>query len=172
MQKVGSTIQKRIRNAMRQLDQYTFLHDACDWILTTSRQGCWDGRTVTNYFQDCSWQLHAQQCTIIFTRETGYHSSGWWKNPEYERCYHLSIGFPGGKSKKTLEKILGHLFGKHTDWLWIEPPYSPEGKSKDIWHYRLFCDTNWQPIKPRGEVYSTQFTERGWRSFSELHSKK
>jgi len=54
--------------------------------------------------------------------------------------------------------------------LWIEPPYSPEGRRSDVHHYRLFCDEHWQPIKPRGEVYSTDFTEKGWKSFSELHA--
>jgi hypothetical protein len=24
-----------------------------------------------------------------------------------------------------------------------------------LWHYRLFCDFFWNPIKPRGEVYNT-----------------
>ena len=32
------------------------------------------------------------------------------------------------------------------------------------------CDEAWKPIMPRGEVYSTQFTERGWKSFSEIHN--
>jgi hypothetical protein len=82
----------------------------------------------------------------------------------------LSIAFPGGKKKRTLEDVLKYLFGKHTNLLWVEPPYSEVGKSKDVWHYRLFCDEHWQPVKPRGEVYSTQFTERGWKSFSELHA--
>lgn len=41
--------------------------------------------------------------------------------------------------------------------------------NKGVYHYRLFCDEAWKPIMPRGEVYSTQFTERGWKSFSDLH---
>ena len=27
----------------------------------------------------------------------------------------------------------------------------------------------WQPVFPRGEVYSKQFTEKSWKSYSELH---
>lgn len=27
----------------------------------------------------------------------------------------------------------------------------------------------WQPLKPRGEVYTRKFTEAGWKSYSELH---
>jgi len=101
--------------------------------------------------------------------DIGYHTSGWWKNPDYERCYHLSISFPGGRNNKKLEHILNKFFGNNKRLLWCEPPYSEEGKKAGVYHYRLFCDENWQPIFPRGEVYSTQFTEMGWKSFSELH---
>lgn len=156
---------------MRIIDQYTFLHDALNRIRLTAETGIWNGRDHDLYFEKCRWQLMAQECIIIYTKETGYHTSGWWKNPDYERCYHLSISFPGGKHKPTLKKIIDGLFKDYTNLLWIEPPYSPEGKSHDVWHYRLFCNEHWQPIKPRGEVYNTDFTERGWKSFSELHSK-
>jgi hypothetical protein len=61
------------------------------------------------------------------------------------------------------------LFGEYKKWIWVEPPFSDHGKSMDVWHYRLFTDENWQPIKPKGEVYNTQFTEKGWKSFSELN---
>ncbi|MCK5236435.1 MAG: hypothetical protein KAR06_05545, partial [Deltaproteobacteria bacterium] len=30
---------------------------------------------------------------LIFTRDEGMHDAGWWKNPDYARCYHLSISF-------------------------------------------------------------------------------
>lgn len=82
----------------------------------------------------------------------------------------LSIAFAGGKDKKALSEILKLLFNSYQHLLWVEPPYSDEGKKMEVWHYRLFCDEHWQPIKPRGEVYNTQFTERGWKSFSEKNS--
>lgn len=157
---------------MRTIDKYTFIHDACKRIQSAAAKGIWGGREFDAYFESCRWQLDNPVCTIIFTKEVGYHSSGWWKNPDYERCYHLSISFPGGKDKSALQKILAALFNPYENLLWVEPPFSPEGKSKDVWHYRLFCDVHWIPVKPRGEVYSTQFTERGWKSFSELHFKK
>lgn len=157
---------------MRTIDQYTFIHDACKRIKAVAERGIWRGDVSTEYFENCKWHLLGPPCIIIFTKETGYHSSGWWKNPDYERCYHLSISFPGGKDKATLKKVLANLFQNFEHLLWIEPPYSAEGKANDVWHYRLFCDINWAPIKPRGEVYSTQFTELGWKSFSELHYNK
>jgi len=55
--------------------------------------------------------------------------------------------------------------------LWVEPPYTKEGKESDAWHYRLFVDKNMQPIIPRGEVYSKEFTEAGWKSFSEIQAE-
>lgn len=60
------------------------------------------------------------------------------------------------------------FFGEDLKKAWFEPPHSVEGKRCDVLHVRLFCDNNWQPIKPRGEVYSTELTEVGWKSFSEL----
>ena len=130
----------------------------------------YDGRGLTPYFRNCAWLWEKYECQIIFTRDVGHHSSGWWKNPDYERCFHLSISFFGERSKKYLKRMLEALFGENKRLLWIEPPYSAEGKQREVWHYRLFCDENWQPIKPRGEVYSTEFTELGWKSYSEVQA--
>jgi hypothetical protein len=82
------------------------------------------------------------------------------------------MSFLGGRNKAAIEKILDGLFGQNKKMIWIEPPYSEHGKSKEVWHYRLFCDANWFPIMPRGEVYSKEFTEKGWKSYSEIHSQK
>jgi hypothetical protein len=155
---------------MKSIDNYTLLTHACARIKAVASRGIWDGKTHDAYFENCRWILEAYPCTLIFTKEVGYHSSGWWKNPDYERCWHLSISFPGGKDKCALNNILTNLFGiSNLKLLWIEPPYSEQGKKAEVWHYRLFCDEQWNPIKPRGEVYNTDFTEVGWKSFSELH---
>lgn len=155
---------------MRNIDRYTLLTDACQRIRLAALRGIWDGREGSDYFLSCKWLLEYYPCVIIFTRDTGYHSSGWWKNPDYERCFHLSISFPGGVDKNARDKIIKYLFGNSSNLIWTEPPYSDTGKSLGVWHYRLFCDENWQPIKPRGEVYSLQFTERGWKSYSEKNA--
>lgn len=153
---------------MNVFDKYTLLPDACTIIKIAAMRGIWDGRSETPYFNSCKWFLERYPCIAIYTKEYGYHSGGWWKNPDYERCWHLSISFPGGKDKKVFKDILNFLFGSYQNLIWVEPPYSKEGKAHDVWHYRLFCDENWMPIKPRGEVYNTHFTEKGWKSFSEL----
>ena len=126
-----------------------------------------------------------QQCTadhipsgtrLIFTVDTGMHSSGWFKNPDFERCLHLSLSFrypangqPLPHNHPLAVEWCELFFGKDIRYLSIEPPGSPDGLACDVWHYRLFCDENWQPIIPRGEVYSTEFTEKGWKSWNEMH---
>lgn len=130
----------------------------------------WNGRDAVP--PSCIWYLAKYPVTCVYTREDGYHSGGWWKNPDYERCWHLSISFLGGVDRYVKREILKALFAPHEKLLWVEGPFSSFGKSRDVWHYRLFCDENWMPLHPRGEVYSTQFTERGWKSFTEVISKK
>lgn len=155
---------------MRFLDKHTLLFDACKRFRYAAIQNPWAGRS--NVPDACRWHLEGHGCIVIYTKEEGYHTSGWWKNPDYERCWHLSISFQGEIDKKTLNTIIDNLFGEYKKWIWIEPPYSAIGKQKEVWHYRLFCDEHWQPIKPRGEVYNIHFTERGWKSFSELNATK
>lgn len=155
---------------MKNIDLFTADKDAFDRIIKTANSGIWEGDISTPYFEGCKFWSEKYECIIIFTKEVGYHSGGWWKNPDYERCYHLSISFPGGRNKSKLDKVLTGLFGYNKKLLWVEPPYSEDGKRHDVWHYRLFCDPNWLAMKPRGEVYNTHFTEQGWKSFSELKS--
>ncbi|MBV5327213.1 MAG: hypothetical protein JZU65_06165 [Chlorobium sp.] len=141
-------------------------------IKSAARLGIWNGKERSQYFESCRWLLERYPATVVFTKEVGYHSGGWWKNPDYERCWHLSLSFRGGAEKKVTAEIINNIFGLYKNLLWVEPPHSEQGKKLNVWHYRLFCDDNWNPIKPRGEVYSTQFTELGWRSFSGLHNEK
>jgi hypothetical protein len=121
---------------------------------------------------------------IIFSRDEGHHTSGWFKNPDYERCWHLSLSFwaimppgvapvlrPIHTQPELTQRWLKLFFGEAQRYLWVESPKSDEGKRADVWHYRVFVDELWRPIIPRGEVYSTELTERGWRSWSEVHAK-
>lgn len=131
------------------------------------------------YVRNCMMSLPHQGIGLMFTRDENHHESGWWKNPDYERCLHLSVSFfdpitrQAAPFNKAHAKRLARLFfGHHLNLVWVEPPYSPEGKLRGVHHYRLFCDAGWQPIKPRGEVYSTQYTPPHWRSFSEIHGDK
>jgi hypothetical protein len=171
-------------------------------IISTIRRrallGVHDGRddVLTRFYLNECTHFHGQSGTIIiFSRDHGHHSSGWMKNPDYERCWHLSLSFREpqdwsiGKLAKTSTLImLGAAFelapfslAKARPWVeallypdaslsWMEAPFSPQGKECDVRHWRLFCDPSWQVIKPRGEVYSTDLTEAGWRSWSEVNA--
>jgi len=112
---------------------------------------------------------------ICFTRDVGYHSSGWWKNPDFERCLHLSLSPTPSSiltraelSRETQRLWVEAFFRGETRRTWAEPAFTPAGKAAGVWHFRLFCDEGWQPITPRGEVYSRELTEAGWKSTSEL----
>ena len=115
---------------------------------------------------------------LLYTRDSGHYSAGWFKNPDYERCYHLSISFRDPETRAPIPfdraraaAWVAKFFHPHADKLWCDPAYTPEGKQLQVVHYRLFCDPGWQAIKPRGEVYNRDFTEAGWKSFSEIHGE-
>ena len=126
-------------------------------IKRMAETGIYEGTPKTrDYLMNCNWFLESHGAYMIFTRDVGMHSSGMFKNPDYERCYHLSLSFkesitgePLPKDKKKTDKIVSALFEKHSNLLWCEPPYSKDGIENYVWHYRLFCDEHWQPIKPR-----------------------
>lgn len=140
--------------------------------------GNFDGTESTAHVLARCRGLHPPSgSSLLFTRDVGHHTCGWWKNPDYERCVHLSLAFfdpethePAPKNEGLTEEWLMLLFGDERRKLWCEPPYTDKGKREEIWHYRLFCDEHWQPIVPRGEVYSRELTERGWKSYSELRA--
>ena len=158
--------------------------DLVSWAKLRASRMTFDGRdspASRRYLIDCKHYHGPTQSSILFTRDTGHHTSGWWKNPDYERCYHLSIsfvGFDGGRGYslpfdlRMAEKWAKAFFGDEVKNLWIEPPYSDVGKSQGVHHYRLFCDKAWQPMKPRGEVYSTDWTPAEWKSFSDIHGDR
>ena len=125
--------------------------------------------------------VHLQSGTVlIFSRDGDFHASGWIKNPDFSRCYHLSLSFfdprtgcETSQNKKKAGQWCESLFGtQYMSWLLIESPKSSYGKQKDVWHYRLFCDENWQVILPRGEPYHTLRTETGWKTWSEIHQQE
>jgi hypothetical protein len=141
----------------------------------SAKAGEWDGCNQTAYFRSCTLHHWFRGLTTIFTRDVGYHTSGWWKNPDYERCLHLSLSFfdpmtrqRREEDKSIRDKLIASLFSQHKRWIWVEPPYSDTGKALGVWHYRLFCNAGWNPIMPRGEVYDRELTECGWHSYSDV----
>lgn len=158
------------------IEREKHLHAIVRRLKRAAKKRTWDGRSVPPY--ECSHTSPDLGVSIIFTRDVGYHTSGWWKNPDYERCYHLSLGFydpiaaawlPRNPRESSL--LVEIFFGRDKRMLWVEPPYSDDGKRKGIWHYRLFCSSRWEPIQPRGEVYNRELTEAGWKSWSDAQAE-
>jgi hypothetical protein len=119
---------------------------------------------------------------LRFTRDRMHHSVGWWRNAEYEYCYHLSISAREATAMRMLragiepptgaqgfvsipddeEKYWGRLFYReHANKVWHEPGgtdprYTREEKLRfrHLLHLRLFLDPEtFQPFIPTGEVY-------------------
>jgi hypothetical protein len=158
--------------------------------------GTYDGRpTIYNrfYMDNATWFHPRSGALVIFTRDTGHHTSGWFKNPDYERCLHLSLSLrdPAPMMLQSMlipklelnvpamnpplnemdERIGKHwaraLFGDSVRYAWFESPKSASGRALGVMHDRVFCDEAWEPILPRKEVYSKDFTELGWESWSD-----
>ena len=65
-------------------------------LFNAANKGVFEGKYITPYLESCRWYIERIDAQVVMTRDIGYHTSGWWKNPDYERCYHLSIDYPGG----------------------------------------------------------------------------
>lgn len=156
------------------------------WLKRQAYCGVMDMNSTTphrheRYMEACKG-CHPQTGTLaLLTRDTGHHTCGWWKNPDYERCLHLSLSFtdpetrqPREQDKDAADLWVHEVFGESSRLVWAEPPYSPEGKQKDVWHYRVFfADALFQvPLLPRGEVYTKEFTEAGWKSWSDVQEER
>jgi len=108
---------------------------------------------------------HDQTVSILYTLDRGAHASGWWRNSEYETCFHLSIvGMHAGKYSQVADVERRAwaiaIFGEQVSKCWNEPPadstdrYRTAPASVATWHTRLFVDQQLRPIIPRGEVYT------------------
>ncbi len=155
------------------------------WLKIQASKGVADMRSQRNhmmspYLANCLAYHRPTGTKLMLGRDTGHHTCGWWKNPDYERCVHLSLSFLDPKTGQHRDKDIelsrewvDLVFGEWTRLVWAEPPFSPEGRLCDTWHYRVFyADAAFTaPILPRGEVYSKEFTEAGWLSYSDLQDK-
>lgn len=124
---------------------------------------------------------HLTGVRIIFTRDDGMHSSGWWKNPQYARCYHLSLSFrepisgrPRDPERGEVARWVAAIFSaEQRKLLWFEPVTTKDGRVAGVvGHWRLFCNEAWEPHLPHGEVYSKRWTPKGWKSWSDVVAEK
>jgi len=140
-----------------------------------ARRGVFEGRIEelhSDYVRRCMRVAYGTK--LMLTRDVGHHTSGWLKNPDYERCWHLSLSpSPIGATDydRALERRwVAAFFRDKQRMVWREPSSSKMGRDAMVTHWRLFCDERWIPIVPRKEVYSTEFTQRGWKTASEVFS--
>jgi len=164
---------------MRHFDKHWLRPNAAKIMVEQAMSGTWNGRALTEYFKKCCFFYVPDCAEIILTRDIGYHTGGWWKNPDYERCFHMSMSFkdpiyfePKPHDEKVAGEWLELLFAGAKSFVWVEPASSQEARRLDVRHYRLFVDEKGQPILPRDEVYTRHFTERHWKSFSEVMAKE
>lgn len=118
---------------------------------------------------------------LLLTRDRMHHSVGWWRNAEYEYCWHLSIsarpatdaqlariGLREARDvgfvdlERDEETYWGRLFfAEHAGKVWHEPggtdprlTLEEAHRHRSISHLRLFLDPEtFEPFIPRGEVY-------------------
>lgn len=152
------------------------------WLHIQAAKGAFDGlkqQRNFDYLETCKAYHAATGALALLARDIGHHTSGYWKNPDYERCLHLSLSWkdpetrkPRDFDKKAAREWVDAVFGQWTRLLWIEPPFSKLGHENEVWHYRLFyADRAFTvPLLPRGEVYTKEFTEAGWLSFSDARA--
>lgn len=167
---------------MRHFGEQWTRENVAGWLQRQANMGTYDGSLTFAkriYVDGCKATYYPDGVILIFTRDTGHHSSGWWKNPDYERCLHLSLSFrdpqsgaPIERNKKISALWVEAFFGATKNLVWVEPPYSPEGKQSDVYHYRVFYAENFvAPILPRKEVYSKDYTPAGWKSWSDQRAQ-
>lgn len=124
---------------------------------------------------------HEVWVRLLLTRDRMHHSVGWWRNAEYEYCWHLSISSrPAADARLALaglkrpeevgyvslpqheETYWGRLFfAEHANKVWHEPGGTDPRLTREeklrhrhIVHLRLFLDPETlEPFIPAGEVY-------------------
>lgn len=118
--------------------------------------------------------------SLLFSRDRMHHSVGWWRNADYEYCWHLSIG-AWEKRAYNAARLLGArtpewedlpdddlrvwasaLFRDHAHKAWYEPGGTDPRLSRQeahgrgrMKHLRVFLEpATLQPFIPKGEVYT------------------
>lgn len=140
-------------------------------LVMTAGAHPWDGRFPTHArhrIVEASPHDPALHLSLILTLDHGTHASGWWRNSQYDLCFHLSIcGLSADRSEyeTPLEAEMRWwataFFSIDVDKAWIEPPASALDRyrfarsSAHTWHVRLFLDRETgEAILPKGEVYT------------------
>lgn len=97
----------------------------------------------------------AEAVLVILTKDLNAERGdpGWWNVPEFARCWHLSLSrrslpadVPIAADLEANGAIVRAFFPDHAGMTWVEPATTEGGADREVWHYRLFCNRDWQPI--------------------------
>lgn len=117
--------------------------------------------------------------SLLFSRDKMHHSVGWWRNAEYEYCWHLSISAQASIEdwdKHSYEQVpraearywTHAFFPNDVDKVWQEPGGTDPRLSREearrhstFWHMRVFMHPEilnaagepFHTFIPKGEVY-------------------
>jgi hypothetical protein len=118
--------------------------------------------------------------SLLLSRDRMHHSVGWWRNAEYEYCWHLSLSCCTMADFKRVELAGGSLvpvsiempdeekrywshliFGEHVNKAWHEPGGTDPRLTREeklqrryMFHLRVFLNPlTFRPFIPQGEVY-------------------
>ncbi len=113
--------------------------------------------------------------SLTLSRDRMHHSVGWWRNAEYEYCWHLSMAAKvreaaeGGQETwaaapfeqvpRAEARYWAHaVFRDHVDKLWFEPGGTDPRLTREearahatMWHLRLFLEP--KILDARGEPF-------------------
>jgi len=109
--------------------------------------------------------------SVLFTYDVGAHNCGWWRNSQYDRCWHLSMVVLKRAARLVdlafetptdleVRAIARAFFGEDVRRAWVEPPasafdaYRTAPQSRHTYHVRVFTDRAGNAITPEGEVYT------------------
>ena len=167
---------------MRWFDTHWTYENIAGYLKRMANTGSYNGEltpAAERYRDACQAGHRPSGSLLIYTRDIGMHACGWWKNPDYNQCLHLSLSFrdPKTGAYRSRDAEMSRIwvetfFGPLKNLIWTEPPAYAEGKKADVYHYRVFFAPGWvAPILPRGEVYSKDWTPAGWLSWSDARAK-
>jgi hypothetical protein len=112
--------------------------------------------------------------SLLVSRDKMHHSVGWWRNAEYEYCWHVSLSTR--EADQAMAKVpddevryWAHaFFPEDYDKIWTEPggtdprlTLEEKRRHATMWHLRVFLEPQlldsrgepFHPFIPKGEVY-------------------
>lgn len=110
------------------------------------------------YLRMCAAEHRPTGTLLMVTRDFEPNATPSATTPE--RALHLSLSFivPGSRpydgygQPRRRDVGLSHewarlVFRHRLPWVWVRRPLSEAARLKEVWHYMLFCDERWLPVR-------------------------